>query len=126
MTDDEIIAVVQAHKEGKKIQWRFCCGEQQWKDMTIHDWDFQRNDYRVSPESQTEERCVICGRKIADIVAAGGTAEHYSSPTFFVKSDSSRKPREWWLSLDAFGNPRCTPQDRPHQGYVHVREVIEK
>jgi hypothetical protein len=50
MSDDEIIAVVKAHKEGKKIQYRFCVGEEQWQDMKMHDWDFQRNTYHVAPE----------------------------------------------------------------------------
>ena len=50
MTDDEIIAVVQAHKEGKKIQisvkgsgdWCFFDGDPSWNFCTC--------DYRVAPE----------------------------------------------------------------------------
>ncbi len=32
MTDDEIIAVVQAHKEGKQIQWRIYEQDSEWVD----------------------------------------------------------------------------------------------
>ena len=52
MTDDEIIAVVQAHKEGKKIQWMTRIGPQTWHDYLGSPirWNFDRYDYRVVPE----------------------------------------------------------------------------
>ncbi len=57
MTDDEIIAVVQAHKEGKKIEWRFDAGRIQnatayWEPLTESwNWgDFRDREYRVAPE----------------------------------------------------------------------------
>ncbi len=53
MTDDEIIAVVQAHKEGKKIERSAaknsgCFGYTAM--MGEPDWNFAVFDYRVSPE----------------------------------------------------------------------------
>ena len=59
MTDDEIIAVVQAHKEGKKIQGRVLRTSQwyqngiddKWVDLSIGvDWNFKDTEYRVAPE----------------------------------------------------------------------------
>jgi hypothetical protein len=51
MTDDEILEVVQAHKEGKKIQIRWKDTDVSWIAMS-HDpnWDFVNVDYRVAPE----------------------------------------------------------------------------
>lgn len=58
MTDDEIIAVVQAHKEGKQIQNRFRDPpinqtERSWFDYPniVCQWgDFYRFEWRVAPE----------------------------------------------------------------------------
>lgn len=53
MTDDEIIAVVQAHKEGKQIQAVGVCeGDRDinWRDVHLFYWDFQHYNYRVKPE----------------------------------------------------------------------------
>ncbi len=50
MTDDEIIAVLQARKEGKIIQTRSHFHPLEgWQDCTPV-WDFYQNDYRVKPE----------------------------------------------------------------------------
>ena len=47
MTHEEMIAVIQAHKEGKQIQYRR--GENmQWLDCTPQ-WDFVLFDYRIKP-----------------------------------------------------------------------------
>lgn len=54
MTDDEIIKVVQAHKDNKPIQSRLK-GTQEWCD--IHGqprWDFANNDYREKPPEPLE------------------------------------------------------------------------
>ena len=50
MAADEIIAVVQAHKEGKQIECRPRAGQQD--DWTKADpiWNFPFYDYRVKPE----------------------------------------------------------------------------
>lgn len=49
MTDEEIIAVVTAHKEGKQIQQR-SKGAKTWNDTDNPNWNFYVLDYRVKPE----------------------------------------------------------------------------
>ncbi len=60
MSHDEILAVVQAHKEGKQIQvrsifvedgegWRDC-GTPQMAGLSIPSFDFSRKQYRVKSE----------------------------------------------------------------------------
>ena len=59
MTIDEMIAVLQGAKEGKKIQCRACfgpcslCHEFDWHDCShlgrIYHWDFAGWDYRIAP-----------------------------------------------------------------------------
>ncbi len=56
MTDDQIIAVVTAHKEGKKIQIRRRSEDEMksdygWKWGESINWDFRNLEYRVSPKS---------------------------------------------------------------------------
>lgn len=50
MTDKEIIAVVQAHSEGKQIQYFNSEGE--WRDCADNEpcWEFCSTKYRVKPE----------------------------------------------------------------------------
>ena len=52
MTHDEMIEVIQAHKEGKTIQYYDLveCGG--WNDTADNDplWDFPKTIYRVKPE----------------------------------------------------------------------------
>lgn len=57
MTHDEIIAVIQAHKEGKKIQYRFRGKETcSFQDLTSNPvFNFEMVDYRVKPELTREE-----------------------------------------------------------------------
>lgn len=50
MTDDEIIAVVQAHKEGKQIQTKCIYHDSEWQDINTPEWQFGQNLYRVKPE----------------------------------------------------------------------------
>jgi hypothetical protein len=55
MTDKEIIKVVQAHMEGKKIQkyhirWPF---DNEWHEERFPTWDFNRDFYRVAPSRKT-------------------------------------------------------------------------
>ena len=108
MTDDQILEVVQAHKEGKQIQ----CSKRisipvwgtgpdgNWSDCGVLGstiiWNFIEYDYRVKPEP--------------------------------------RKPREWWIKMGTHGYggmPDVITSMRPHsdihtEDYIHVREVIEK
>lgn len=54
MTHDEMIAVIQAHKEGKKLE--FCNSNLIWKEV-IGDpcFNFFRYSYRIKPELTREE-----------------------------------------------------------------------
>lgn len=49
MTHDEMIAVIKAHKEGKRIQYN---DDGQWRDCPGNDpgWYFGSISYRVKPE----------------------------------------------------------------------------
>jgi hypothetical protein len=49
MTIDEMIAVLQAAKAGKQIQFRWH-STAEWKDMSKLVWDFENYNYRVKPE----------------------------------------------------------------------------
>ena len=98
MTDSEIIAVVQAHKEGKKIQGRVLRTSQwyqngiddKWVDLSIGvDWNFKDTQYRVAPEP--------------------------------------RKPREMFLVYNGSNTWKEYPchQSCCDQQQLHVREVLE-
>ncbi len=52
MTDDEIIAVVQAHKEGKQIQVLEIHSGLGWVNVSENkpNWNFGGTNYRVAPE----------------------------------------------------------------------------
>ena len=52
MTHDEMIEVIQAHKEGKSIQWRLA-GRGAWTDTGKPNWNFDSKQYRVKPEPMT-------------------------------------------------------------------------
>ena len=49
MTIDEMIAVLQAFKAGKAIQFK-AKDFKPWYDETDPDWDFSNIEYRVKPE----------------------------------------------------------------------------
>ena len=51
MTHDEMIAVIQAHKEGKEVEWR-PTGAERWRLATPL-WDFDTCEYRIKPEPKT-------------------------------------------------------------------------
>lgn len=59
MTHDEMIAVIQAHKDGKEIEWTRK-GSTVWKRIPYQpSWDFCAGDYRVKPEPMV--RYIIVG-----------------------------------------------------------------
>ena len=64
MTDDEIIAVVQAHKEGKKVEVMWKGGPQRWIQFDNPRWNFEHADYRVAPEPRKP--------RVLDLVYEGG------------------------------------------------------
>lgn len=52
-TIEEMIAVMQAYADGKKIQ--LLVGEH-WKDIEHPDWNWDYDDYRIKPEGRCEYR----------------------------------------------------------------------
>lgn len=51
MTHDEMIEVIQAHKEGKAIDGRLIgSGDDDWRIDDEPTWDFSKWEYRVRPE----------------------------------------------------------------------------
>ncbi len=68
MTHDEMIAVIQAHKDGKQIQRRFNgAGSFPWEDLKVGDyWNFTDWDYRIKPEEKKPRELVVviddCGK----------------------------------------------------------------
>lgn len=49
MTHDEMIAVIQHHKDGGEIQWSLR-NKNVWDDASIPCWDFAEFDYRPKPK----------------------------------------------------------------------------
>lgn len=49
MNHDEMIKVIEAHKEGKEIQWRVDDEGNDWRSAPCPCWDFSRYEYRVKP-----------------------------------------------------------------------------
>jgi len=68
MTHDEIIAVVQAHKEGKTIQAKTKGGEFEWADIFANRplWNFSSVDYRVKSEPPKPREFWICCNGITE------------------------------------------------------------
>ncbi len=64
MTDEEIIAVVQAHREGKPIQWRRLIEREHgcWSSLNQKDyarWNFYEFRYRVAPEPRKPREWIV-------------------------------------------------------------------
>lgn len=100
MTDTEIIEVVTAHKEGKKIQHRFkdddFYQEDGWGESTSGmqmAWNFSRFDYRVAPEP----------RKLRE---------------YWIDSNASNGPWSCWNYVPSYPSGSLE-----QQCLVHVREV---
>ncbi len=102
MTDDEIIAVVQARKDGKRIQSRASeeyygrkFNEEEWGDSDPAAWDFYHQDYRVAPEPRKPREWWLIVDNEAFVIGCESPSETMSR---YLKKDQS--------------------------GLVHVREVI--
>ena len=54
MTHNEMIAVIEAHRDGKRIQIKF--GDQLGKDCERPDWSFDTFEYRIAVEPR---RCWV-------------------------------------------------------------------
>ena len=61
MSDDEILEVVQAHKEGKQIQWKTAneVPNLSWMDGAPLPWDFNKYQYRVAPEPRKPREWIL-------------------------------------------------------------------
>ncbi len=58
MSHQEIIAVVQAHKEGKQIQTQSHLYQIGWQNCNPV-WNFYENDYRVAPEPRKPREFIV-------------------------------------------------------------------
>jgi hypothetical protein len=52
MTHDEMVAVIEHHKNGGKVQYSVDAGET-WHDAISHAWNFGSLRYRIKPEPMT-------------------------------------------------------------------------
>ena len=71
MTHDEMIAVIKAHKDGKKIECKRNDEDVQWKAVKNPLWDFNRNDYRIAREPR---KCWVrwLGDGLVEVVPCDG------------------------------------------------------
>jgi len=139
MSDDEIIAVVTAHKEGKKIQVRSKLpGHHDWNDCANDPgWAFDNLDYRVAPEPQA----IYCeasvsqkrAEKAADEDGFTFPDEQRSGFIYGYKKclidfgativSEPRKPREWKIPIDENGGISFLTTEPVT--LVRVREVLD-
>jgi len=75
-TLDEMIAVMQAAREGKKIEYRVIdshYNEEKWYECSHPGWDWTSYDYRVAPEQPETVDSVLLDalRKIASTDLSG-------------------------------------------------------
>ena len=52
MSDDQILEVVQAHKEGRKLEWRHKGEDRWWTCSPRFGWRFDVVEYRVARDSR--------------------------------------------------------------------------
>lgn len=62
MTFDEMIAVLQAAKEGKQIEYRNVHREGTWLNATFNHWDFFDYEYRIKSEPR---ECWVAEKQLA-------------------------------------------------------------
>lgn len=53
MTHEEMLAVIQAHKEGKGVQVRLV-NSVDWEDVQVPLWNFHTYAYRIKPEPKPD------------------------------------------------------------------------
>lgn len=58
MTHEEMIALIEAHRDGKTIQYRLS-PKAEWRDRHLKslDFDFSDVEYRIKPEPLTIDQC---------------------------------------------------------------------
>ncbi len=52
MTHDEMIEIIQAHKDGKQIEFRKSVSKEPWRDLNGLMFDFALFTYRVKPNQK--------------------------------------------------------------------------
>jgi len=83
LTDDEIISVVQAHKEGKKIEWRHYDRKGNptaWYapiEGRYPNWDFAFYEYRVAPEPRKPREFCAPIHNLSSIDAYDSSKSYY-------------------------------------------------
>lgn len=117
MSDDEILLVVKAHKEGKKIQVLAIHSDLGWQDCRNPSWNFGTTTYRVAPEPRKPKQWWLefkdggthaevhfnnyCGDCVHVQEIEGATSGEPSVASDTVRAsqeiNSPRKPREWRL-----------------------------
>lgn len=137
MTDDEILTVVQAHKEGKQIQGKCRRLSNIWVDVVGElTWDFVDKEYRVKPEPRKElwlqecsdglwqEKWTGLGRHFIETEAS-----HLGKWGSYMVDHSKkevlpRKPREWVVVLEEDGSISSNIHPVGPYKLFRVREVI--
>ncbi len=125
MTDDQILEVVQAHKEGKAIQGRWH-GESQWWPLSKSGaWArFHQCDYRVAPEVIWCGLKGYCFPKDIHETATIGMIKVEQVALSEGENPIARKPREWWITPMKYG--LCHVSDeQTNDALWHAREIIE-
>jgi len=79
MTHDEMIAVIQHHKNGGKVEWAHS-GQNDWSCISTPSWDFNSYDYRVKTR-----KLVI----FAEVSIPSGTILRTSVEPLFHKYDNT-------------------------------------
>lgn len=105
MTHDEMIAVIQAHKDGKIIQSKSKGKLGKFSDVEGNDptWNFNAADYRVKPEPHTAYA----------VIDKGGNTYWYNNRTLFSTSKEADNALE---HAELYGN------NQPYR-MVKLREV---
>lgn len=77
MTHDEMIALIEAHRDGKTIEFRDPRFDnfKDWQLCRMPTWNFQRNEYRIKPEPLTLEECWDKAMELTK--TAGGVLEEF-------------------------------------------------
>jgi len=116
MSDDHIIAVVQAHKEGKKIQGKNRLLSNVWVDLPEQiNWDFMEKEYRVAPEPRKPRELWLIEDK-SDRTSVFSVPKFAAYPSRQLGCDSNeqihvreviephRDQRTWWAEFPSDGS----------------------
>lgn len=71
MTHDEMISVIQAHKEGKKVEFKHKTRHNEWFKGNDLGWNFQEYNYRIAREPR---KCWVkwLGDGLVEVVPCDG------------------------------------------------------